>query len=277
MSKKSAKVTPDTTPATNDQQVLVSDALPLVTDEQLPVVDPTAGPPVITVMPDGTQIAPPGAMDRLAAKGEPQRREPKPAGQYLGKWGRNKGRARTAEEIAADPASRGKPRSQVEDLVATQPGDKLGLPAIPAPAGASGKASAAAPAAEKPAPKTRKAKATKGAEEAQAAEGNGAAPANRAKKTGLRSRQVKVLAVLAKSKTPMSRRDIHEKDPSLPIHMLSADLGAEDPAIRAANDKKDWVSLVTLEYVTVQKLEGEPLTYTITPAGRAALAACKGK
>jgi hypothetical protein len=126
-----------------------------------------------SVAPDGTQIAPEGAMDKLAAKPEPQKHTPKPPGQYMGKWGKPKGQARTAEEIANDLTRRGKPRSQVEDLITTQPGDKLGLPAIPAPVGASGKAAAAAPSAEKPAPKPRKAKATKGVEEAPAAESNG--------------------------------------------------------------------------------------------------------
>jgi hypothetical protein len=117
------------------------------------------------------------------------------------------------------------------------------------------------PAARKPAAKKAPAK---------------AAPAKKPAANGtawvLRKAQVAVLKALTKAGRPLSRVQIAEKGQTDQA-FLSTWIGSSDPAVRKANEAKRGVKgLLTLGYVKDQQMEGEPVTYSITAAGKSALA-----
>lgn len=87
----------------------------------------------------------------------------------------------------------------------------------------------------------------------------------------LRKPQIKVLEVLSKAKSALTRNAISEKA-GCRVHMLSAYLGSNDREKREANDKKHYPSLLSLGFVKAEISEGmEGTTYTITPKGLKAL------
>lgn len=88
----------------------------------------------------------------------------------------------------------------------------------------------------------------------------------------LRKPQVAVLKCLAKASKPLSRAEIATKADTDQA-FLSTWIGSSDDKVRNANDKKRGVkALLTLKYVRDEQLEGEPVKYVITAAGKAALA-----
>jgi hypothetical protein len=94
----------------------------------------------------------------------------------------------------------------------------------------------------------------------------------RAKKEGLRKPQVRILAALAKAKTPLTRNEIAEKA-TCDKAWLNSWIGSKNPEIRAKNDKAEFPCLLTLKLVKDNEDEEKGTVYIITPAGKAALAA----
>lgn len=94
-------------------------------------------------------------------------------------------------------------------------------------------------------------------------------PEPKAKKDGLRKPQLRILAVLAKGKA-LSRPEISEKAP-VDSAACTEYLGSPDPAVRAANDKKHFPSLLGLGHIKAEQHEGEPVKYVITASGKKAL------
>lgn len=90
------------------------------------------------------------------------------------------------------------------------------------------------------------------------------------KMTGLRKPQVKVLAALAKSDKPLSRKEI-ATTAAVDQSMCTEYLGSSDDAIRAKNDVKVMPSLLTLGHIVVAKSDDGKDSYSITAAGRKAL------
>lgn len=89
----------------------------------------------------------------------------------------------------------------------------------------------------------------------------------------LRKPQLRILAALAKSKRPLTRAQIAEKG-KVDQASLTDYVGSYDDAIRAKNDKKICMSLVSLRLV--KAVAGETgTTYMITAAGRKAVTAAK--
>lgn len=92
------------------------------------------------------------------------------------------------------------------------------------------------------------------------------------KADGLRKPQLRILEALAKSAKPLARKGL-----AAAAKVDSAGctewLGSADDAVRKANDAKHFPSLVTLGFVKAEQQEGEPVTYSITAAGRKALKA----
>lgn len=93
------------------------------------------------------------------------------------------------------------------------------------------------------------------------------APAPESKAAGLRKPQVRILEALAKSKAPLTRREIADAAPC-DFAGCTEWLGSQDPETRAKNDAKHFPSLLTLGYIAAAEGDGG-VTYTITPAGRA--------
>lgn len=87
----------------------------------------------------------------------------------------------------------------------------------------------------------------------------------------LREPQVRVLKALAKAKSPMNRNDLAEAA-SCRVHMLSAYLGSNDEEKRKVNDERHYMSLLSLDLVKMQIVEGksgrDAVHYTITAKGK---------
>lgn len=90
-------------------------------------------------------------------------------------------------------------------------------------------------------------------------------------KQTLRKPQLRILAALSKSKTPMSRKDISTAAPVDQACCVEY-IGSPDDAIRKANDLKHFPSLVSLGFVK-QAIGDGPAVYSITAKGKTALAA----
>lgn len=137
---------------------------------------------------------------------------------------------------------------------------------------------AASPAPAKPAPAPRKAPAPKtpakpAPKKAPAKAAPKASANGKHDKGGLRKPQVVVLKTLAKATKPLTRVEIATKG-NTDQAFLSTWIGSSDPAVRKANEAKRGVKgLLTLGYVKDSREEGEPVKYTITAAGRKAVAA----
>jgi hypothetical protein len=153
------------------------------------------------------------------------------------------------------------------------------LPKATADKAAAPKKATATPAKATPAPKAA-AKTTPAAPAKKAAEpAKKAAGASRPKlPNNLRTPQVRILAVLAKANSPLTRGEIREKageQPSvLDTAWMSTWIGPNDEDARKLSDEKYGVtSLLTSKFVKVVKpVEGKKGTvYEITAAGRAAL------
>lgn len=92
--------------------------------------------------------------------------------------------------------------------------------------------------------------------------------AGAAKKTGLRSPQWRILTCLAKAKAPMSRKQISEKA-NVDLAFCTEYLGSNDPEKRAANDAKQFPSLITLGHVKFgNDEESKGTVYELTAKGR---------
>jgi len=99
----------------------------------------------------------------------------------------------------------------------------------------------------------------------------------REKKSGLRKPQVRILQCLAKSRKPLSRKEISEKAPCDVAYLVEW-IGAHDEQVRAKNDKKVMMSLLSLKAVKFAALEdGSAATYEITSTGTKMLAAATSK
>jgi len=126
--------------------------------------------------------------------------------------------------------------------------------------------------AKKPIAKAAKKKVAKVTKKKVAKKKKGAKKAP-AKEGGLRKPQVRILKVLAKAKKPLTRTEISEKG-DVDHAMLNSYLGANDESVRARNDKKVMVSLLTLKAVTFDAPEsGQGMAYEITKTGKKLLAA----
>ncbi len=91
-----------------------------------------------------------------------------------------------------------------------------------------------------------------------------------AKKTGLRTPQVRVLQTLSKSDKALNRSEISAKG-KVDVASLTEYIGSDDPKTRAKNDKKwGFTSLISLGFVKSAEKDGRS-TYTITAAVRKAL------
>lgn len=126
-------------------------------------------------------------------------------------------------------------------------------------------ADAAAPAAAKP---TKAPKAPKAEKVEKPTKANPPA----AKKTGLRTPQVRILTCLAKAKTALTRKEISEKAP-VDLAFCTEYVGSNDPERRAKNDLK-FPSLITLGHVKAEQhdVDGKDvIRYSITAKGRKAL------
>lgn len=84
---------------------------------------------------------------------------------------------------------------------------------------------------------------------------------------GLRKPQIRVLRLLGKSGKAMDRAAISEKAPVDQASCVEY-LGSHDDAVRKANDKKHFPSLVTLGYVAHEDHEDSGVTYEITAKGK---------
>lgn len=108
-----------------------------------------------------------------------------------------------------------------------------------------------------------------------AKKGTPAKPATReprAKKEGLRKAQIRILAALTKAKSPLTRKEIAEKAPCDLANTVEL-IGSKDTDKRAANDEKHFPCLLTLKFVKDTEDEEKGTVYSITPAGKTALAA----
>lgn len=96
--------------------------------------------------------------------------------------------------------------------------------------------------------------------------------APKTEKPGLRKPQVRVLQLLAKAKTPLTRVEISQKA-GVDLAALTEYVGSEDAEKRAKNDAK-FMSLVSLGYVKHKKVamaDGtEKTAHELTAAGRKA-------
>lgn len=130
----------------------------------------------------------------------------------------------------------------------------------------------AQPAAKKAAPKKAAPKKAKPSAEVEPQAETKAKPAPKPRKVeGLRKPQVRILQALAKSKSPLSRSELGTKA-GVDVAFCTEYVGSSNPDIRAKNDQKVCVSLLTLGYVTEEKHEdSRAVVYSITPAGRKAL------
>jgi hypothetical protein len=90
----------------------------------------------------------------------------------------------------------------------------------------------------------------------------------RTKKEGLRKPQIRILQCLAKSKHPLSRKEISETAPA-DLACLTSWIGSHDETIRAKNDKLSMPSLLTLKAVKFgPPTEASEVVYEITALGR---------
>lgn len=98
----------------------------------------------------------------------------------------------------------------------------------------------------------------------------------RAKKEGLRKPQVRILAYLNKQATPKTRKEISEKAP-VDAACCVEYIGSSDVETRKKNDERKFPSLLTLGHVKLGQPaeEGGADVYSITPAGKKALAAAE--
>lgn len=111
---------------------------------------------------------------------------------------------------------------------------------------------------------TPKAKTPKGKKSAKVAP---KASANGHVKSDLRKPQLRILKALEK-KSPMSRVDISKKAP-VDVAACVEYIGSHDDAVRKANDKKHFPSLITLGYVRFANSEDEAAqAYELTANGR---------
>lgn len=86
--------------------------------------------------------------------------------------------------------------------------------------------------------------------------------------------QLAVLTVL-KAGARLTRKEIAAQGKT-DLAYLSTWIGSSDAETRKANDQKRGVkSLLTLKFVKDEQHDGEAMSYTITPAGRAALKAAE--
>lgn len=107
------------------------------------------------------------------------------------------------------------------------------------------------------------------------AESNGHSTPRR-RKEGLRDPQVRILACLAKSSSPLSRGQIAEKAP-VDLAFCTSYIGANDPEVRERlAEQRGYKSLIGLGYVKVEKRE-EGTVHSITASGRKALEKAKAE
>lgn len=105
----------------------------------------------------------------------------------------------------------------------------------------------------------------------------------RKKSDQLRRRQIQILECLARSRKPLSRKQIVAKcrHTSHDAGWYSIDLGAASPQARKRNQEIYYPSLLTHRYVTVDTTETnsgkEVIVYDITEKGLAALRALPKK
>lgn len=86
-------------------------------------------------------------------------------------------------------------------------------------------------------------------------------------KLPIRKPQLRILQALAKAEGVLDRSQISEAA-TVDIAPLVEYLGSSDESRRIANDTKYFPSLITLGYVKLHLMEGQPATYSITAAGK---------
>lgn len=101
-------------------------------------------------------------------------------------------------------------------------------------------------------------------------------PAEKKREFHLRQPQVRVLAYLAKVKTPQNRKAIAAGAP-VDLACCTSYIGHRSPELGARRETETGIrGLLTFGFVEEVPTPGRGAAYRITPAGRKALAAAKG-
>lgn len=139
----------------------------------------------------------------------------------------------------------------------------------PAPSKKDVKKATVAPTASAPSPtKKASAKPSKEAKEKAVEAPKASEKKATVEKLPIRKPQLRVLQALAINvERPLSRNEIAEAA-QIDIAPLVEYLGSSDEARRKANDAKHFPSLISLGYVKLHLMEGQPATYSITSAGK---------
>lgn len=172
------------------------------------------------------------------------------------------------------------PEQAVENVEPAVPADETAPEAPKAkrtPPKPKAKAGVKAKADPKPAAKGGKGKAgaePKAAKAKPAATADGGETPAKQEKKGLRKPQQRIIAALAKATSPMSRQELAKQAP-VDLAMCTEYIGSHDPAVRAKNDAKHFLSLITLGLVKAKvdlRDDKETVVHELTAAGKKAAA-----